>query len=69
MWVMGKFNVEDFYDDGEANWVSISNENYSLLNAEIRALKEEAHMDTEDIIELNDSDNITEDEMRDVYES
>lgn len=65
----GKFNVEDFYDDGEANWVSIPNENYSLLNAEIRALKEEAHMDTEDIIELNDSDNITEDEMRDVYES
>ncbi|CUM52873.1 unnamed protein product [Debaryomyces tyrocola] len=65
----GKFNVEDFYDDGETNWVSISNENYSLLNAEIRALKEEAHMDTEDIIELNDSDNITEDEIRDDYKS
>ncbi|CUM49675.1 Bud site selection protein 3 [Debaryomyces fabryi] len=65
----GKFNVEDFYDDGEANWVSFSIDNYSQLNAEIRALKEEAHMDTEDVIELNDSSNTSEYEIPDEYES
>lgn len=41
-----------FSSDGTSNWVSLARENSSNLEAEIRAMKEEAHMDTEDVIDV-----------------
>ncbi|CAH2350096.1 bud site selection protein 3 [[Candida] railenensis] len=48
---------EDLYNDGESNWTKITRENSSLFNAEINALKEDADMDTEDVIEIPSSRN------------
>lgn len=48
---------EDLYNDGESNWIKITRENSSLFNAEINALKEDADMDTEDVIEIPSSRN------------
>lgn len=42
----------DLYKDGETNWVTITRENSSIFNAEINALKEDANMDTEDVISV-----------------
>lgn len=44
----------DFYNDGESNWVTISRENSSLLEQEVRALKEATHMDTLDVISVKE---------------
>lgn len=63
-----KYDIEDFYKDGEANWVSLSNKQASFLNSEIRALKEEANMDSEDVIEIKTSDNESNDETHDIYD-
>ncbi|CAK7901980.1 bud site selection protein 3 [[Candida] anglica] len=43
---------KELYRDGQANWVTITRENSSLLDAEIRALKEDANMDTLDVIDV-----------------
>lgn len=42
-----------FSADGMSNWTSVLTESSSNLQAEIRAMKEEAHMDTEDVIDYN----------------
>lgn len=42
-----------FSTDGTSNWTCTFTESSSNLQAEIRAMKEEAHMDTEDVIDLN----------------
>lgn len=50
-----EYKVEDFYEDGQKNWIQVTRDNSSLLNAEIRALKEETNMDTEEVIFLNET--------------
>lgn len=46
------FDLKDFYLDGESNWIAFSRDN--SLQHEIRALKEAAHMDSIDVIDIND---------------
>lgn len=41
-----------FYNDGEANWTAYIRDNSSNLQQEIRAMKEEANMDTVDVIDI-----------------
>lgn len=45
----------DFYSDGEANWITITREDSSNLAREIRAMKEEANMDTLDVIDVGNA--------------
>lgn len=42
----------NFYSDGEANWVTVNREDSSNLEREVRAMKEEANMDTLDVIDV-----------------
>lgn len=44
--------VDDFYKDGETNWVSISRENSSLLEHEIKALKEATDMNSFEVLSV-----------------
>lgn len=45
--------VSTFYSDGEQNWVAYIRDNSSNLQDEIRAMKEEANMDTLDVIDVD----------------
>lgn len=44
--------VSTFYNDGEKNWVAYIRDNSSNLQEEIKAMKEEANMDTVDVIDI-----------------
>lgn len=44
-----------FHDDGEKNWIAYIRDNSSNLQQEIRAMKEEANMDTVDVIDIGAS--------------
>lgn len=44
--------TSNFYSDGEANWIKVTREDSSNLRREIRAMKEEANMDTLDVIDV-----------------
>lgn len=46
------FDLQDFYKDGGSNWVTISRD--TSLQNEIRALKEAAHMDSIDVIDIKE---------------
>lgn len=47
-------DAEDFYRDGETNWVTISRENSSLLENEVRALKEVTRLDSFEVINVKE---------------
>lgn len=44
--------VSTFYNDGEQNWCHYTRENSSNLQEEINAMKDEANMDTLDVIDI-----------------
>lgn len=44
--------TSNFYSDGEANWTKVTREDSSNLRREVRAMKEEANMDTLDVIDV-----------------
>lgn len=45
--------ISSFYSDGELNWITYIRDNSSNLQQEIQALKEEANMDTLDVIDID----------------
>lgn len=49
---LNAFDLQDFYKDGGPNWVAISRD--TSLQNEIRALKEAAHMDSIDVIDIRE---------------
>lgn len=44
--------TNNFYSDGEANWITVTREDSSNLQREVRAMKEEVNMDTLDVIDV-----------------
>lgn len=55
---ISSLSYELFYRDGESNWVSLTKDNSFLLHEEVQALKEDANMDTEDVIIVNENDSV-----------
>lgn len=47
--------TSNFYSDGEANWTRVNREDSSNLQREVRAMKEEANMDTLDVIDVGNN--------------
>ncbi|PSK39773.1 hypothetical protein C7M61_001578 [Candidozyma pseudohaemuli] len=47
--------TSNFYSDGEANWTRVTREDSSNLQREVRAMKEEANMDTLDVIDVGNN--------------
>lgn len=49
------FPISMFYNDGESNWVALARDNSSNLHAQVREMKEEANMDTLDVIDVREA--------------